>query len=231
MEAKNGIDNGKPIIRRKRFDLFRPVSVKPDGRRVQSANWCVRFQHQRKRTCRTLGTADYRLAMQRAKKLVTSVRQHGWANATVLPTSHGSITLSDLLEQYHRSAVSRGLRPRSILDAEMDLRRVAREIGARRLGALTPNALQRWIQECRLKPIRLRAVLKSAGSVFSRLSLQAMGMSDLQNPFVRLVRPKVDREPDRQHVCRAGGPVAGGEVLGQLSVVAFRRPEEWFGSG
>jgi integrase len=38
-------------------------------------------------------------------------------------------------------------------------------------------------------------VLKSAGTVFAKMSLQAMGLSDLQNPFARLVRPKVDREP------------------------------------
>ena len=72
---------------------------------------------------------------------------------------------------------------------------MARETGARRVGDLTPAALQGWIQECGLKPITLRSILKNAGSIFGRMSLQAMGISDLQNPFARLVRPKVDREP------------------------------------
>jgi hypothetical protein len=81
MNANNGIECGNTILRRKKFDLFRPVSVKADGRRIESANWCVRFQYKGKRTCRSLGTADYRLATQRAKQLVTSVRQHGWAGA------------------------------------------------------------------------------------------------------------------------------------------------------
>ena len=40
-------------------------------------------------------------------------------------------------------------------------------------------------------------MLKKAASVFSGMSLQAMGMVDVQNPFARLVRPKVDREPFR----------------------------------
>ncbi len=137
MEAHNGIDNGKPKIRRKKFDLFRPVSVKADGRRLESPNWCVRFQHQGKRTCRSLGTADYRQAQQRAKALMTSVRQEGWANAAAMPTSHGTITIADLIERYHSAAVSRGLRPRSIDCAQTALRRVAREIGARRLADVT----------------------------------------------------------------------------------------------
>ena len=194
MEANNGIDNVKTNFRKKPFDLFRPVSVKHDGRRIQSANWCVRFQHQGKRTCRSLGTADYRLATQRAKQLVATVRQNGWERATVLPTSQGSLAIPALLEQYHRSAVSRGLRPRSITHAEADLRRVARETGARRLSDLTPAALQDWIRDSRLKPITLRSALKNAGSVFARLSLQSMGMSEVQNPFARLVWPKVDHE-------------------------------------
>ncbi len=195
MAAGNGINIGKTIRRRKKFDLFRPTSVKADGLRIQSPNWSVRFQHQGKRTCRSLSTADYRLALQRAGKLVTSVRQHGWADATGVFSSHGSLAIDDLLERYHGSAVSRCLRPRSIAHAQKDLRRVAREIGARRLGDLTPSKLQGWVQECGLKPITLRAILKNAGSVFSRSSLQSMGMVDLQNPFARLVRPKVDQEP------------------------------------
>jgi len=195
MNANNGIDNGNTTSRKRKFDLFRPVSVKPDGNRIQSANWCVRFQHKGKRTCRSLGTADYRLATQRAKQLVTSVRQHGWAGAVALPTSQDSLSIAPLLEAYHRSAVSRGLRPRSIAHACKDLSRVARETSVRRVCDLTPTALQGWIQECGLKPITLRSVLKNAGSVFAKMSLQAMGMGDLQNPFARLVRPKVDREP------------------------------------
>ena len=195
MNVNNGIETGNTIPRPKRFDLFRPVSVKPDGQRIPSANWCVRFQHKGKRTCRSLGTADYRLATQRAKMLVSSVRQHGWGGAPSLPTSQGSLSIDALLEQYHPSAVSRGHRPRSIAHAEKDLRRVAREIGARRVGDLTPTALQNWIRESRLKPITLRSILRNAGAVFAKMSLQAMGISDVQNPFARLVRPKVDREP------------------------------------
>ena len=195
MDANNGIESGNTIPRRKRFDLFRPVSVKPDGQRIQSANWCVHFQHKGKRTCRSLGTADYRLATQRAKHLVASVRQHGWARALALPTSQDSLSIIALLEQYRRTAVSRGLRPRSIAHACKSLSRVARETGARRVGDLTPAALQGWVQECGLKPITLRSVLKNAGSVFAKMSLQAMDVSDLQNPFAQVVRPKVDREP------------------------------------
>ena len=177
------------------MDLFRPISVRPDGRRIQSPNWSVRFQHQGKRTCRSLGTADYRLAQQRARALTKAVRSGGWASATVLPTSHGSVAIDEFLERYHRGAVSRGLRPRSIAHAEMDLRRVAREIGARRLADLTLAALQSWIRDARLKPITVRAVLKNAGSAFSKASLQSLGMPEVQNPFARLVQPKVDREP------------------------------------
>src|SRR5512136_2283156 len=140
MNASNGIESGNTIPRKKRFDLFRPISAKPDGRRIQSANWCVRFQHKGKRTCRSLGTADYRLATQRAKQLVSSVRQHGWAGALALPTSQGSLPIDALLEQYQRSAVARGLRPRSIAHARKDLSRVARETGARRVGDVTPAA-------------------------------------------------------------------------------------------
>jgi integrase len=195
MEAYNGIDNGKPNLRKKHFDLFRPVSVKPDGNRIQSANWCVRFQHQGKRTCRSLGTADYRLANQRAKQLVVTVRQKGWANVTILPTSHGTLPIDDLLERYQSAAVSRGLRPRSIEHATGDLRRIARETSTHRLGELTPDRLQDWIRECGLKPITLRAVLKNAASVFARANLQSMGLAEVQNPFKQLVRPKVDREP------------------------------------
>ena len=43
----------------------------------------------------------------------------------------------------------------------------------------------------------MQSVLKKAASVFSGMSLQAMGMVDVQNPFARLVKPKVDREPFR----------------------------------
>jgi site-specific recombinase XerC len=193
--TNNGIDNGEPKTHRSKFDLFRPVSVKPDGRRLTSANWCVRFQHKGKRTCRSLGTADYRLAGQRARQLVTSVRQHGWSGAVVLPTSRESISIESLLEQYRCTAVSRGLRSRSINAAIGALKRVARDVGARKLPNLTPIVLQGWIRDSRLKPIRLRSVLKDAACVFSAPSLQAMGMADLLNPFATLVHPKLDREP------------------------------------
>ncbi len=195
MADDNGINNGKTIRRRKKFDLFRPTSVKANGLRMQSPNWSVRFQHQGKRTCRSLSTGDYRLALLRAGQLVASVRQHGWAEACGLPSSHGSSHIDEFLERYHRSAVARGLRSRSMAHARKDLRRVAREIGARRIGDLTQSRLQGWIAECGLKPVTLRTVLKNAGSVFARSSLQSMGMVDLQNPFARLVRPKVDQEP------------------------------------
>jgi integrase len=195
MEANSGIDTGKPKILRKRFDLFRPVSVKSKGQRIQSPNWCVRFQHQGKRTCRSLGTPDYRQAQQRAKALVASVRQKGWASAVTLPTRHHSITVEDFIERYRNTAVARGLRPRSIADGQKTLRRVAREIGARRLADITAAALQHWIEDCKLKPVTLRSVLKNAGSTFARGALQFMGLSDVANPFARLIRPKVDREP------------------------------------
>jgi hypothetical protein len=84
----------------------------------------VRFQHKGKRTCRSLSTADYRLAQQRAKQLVAAVRQRGWASGTVLPTSHGSLSLCEFLERYHRSARARDLRPRSIGAIEKALRRI-----------------------------------------------------------------------------------------------------------
>ncbi len=114
MEANNGTYIGQPNISKRKSVFFRPVSVKKDGRRVQSANWCVRFPHKGKRTCRSLGTAEYRLANQRAKQLVAAVRHKGWASALELPTSHGSLLLEEFLERFQRSAVSRGLRPRSI---------------------------------------------------------------------------------------------------------------------
>ncbi len=89
MEVNTGTDNGKPNFAKRKFDLFRPVSVKRNGRRVQSANWCVRFQHKGERTCRSLGTADYRLANQRGKQLVAAVRHNGWASALELRSSLG----------------------------------------------------------------------------------------------------------------------------------------------
>jgi integrase len=195
MDAHNGIDNGKPKARKRKLDLFRPVSVKSDGRRLESANWCIRFQHKGRRTCRSLGTADYRLALQRARGFVKAVRANGWACATVLPTSQGTILISDFLDKYHRSAVSRGLRPRSIETIEKEFRRIAVQLGARRLADLTPLALQQWVQDSRLKPVTLKSVLKNAACPFSRPSLQAMGMAEVQNPFAKLAKPKVDDEP------------------------------------
>ena len=183
MEARNGIYIGKPNMRRKKLDLFRPISVKSDGRRIQSRNWSVRFQHQGKRTCRSLGTPDYRLAQQRAKALIASVRQGGWAKAAALPTSHGTLPIADFIQRYHRSAVARGLRPRSINNAEIAFRRLAREIGARRLGDLSQSLLQSWVESCGLTPVTLRSVLKNAACPFSKASLQSLGLSDLPNPF------------------------------------------------
>jgi integrase len=194
VDASNGIDHGKTLTRRRAFDLFRPVSVKSDGRRIQSANWCVRFQHKGKRTCRSLGTADYRLAQQRARQLVQSVRLEGWTRANPLPTSHGGLAIEEFLERFQASAVSRGLRPRSIAKFQRDLRRIVREIGARRLADLTRPALQGWVQQCGLKPVTLRSTLKGAGVPFAKASLQALGLTGLENPFGSVVRPKVDQE-------------------------------------
>jgi len=136
---------------------------------------------------------DLRFAPAAAARSVW--RKAGWASATVLPTSHGSLTISDLLERYHRSAVSRGLRPRSIAAIEKEFRRISAQVGARRLADLTPVALQQWVENCGLKPVTLKALLKNAACPFSRPSLQAMGMAEVQNPFAKLVRPKVDPEP------------------------------------
>ena len=195
MDAQNGIDYGKPKPRRRRFDLFRPISVKPDGRRIQSPNWCVRFQHKGKRTCRSLGMADYRKAQQLAQALVRSVRQGGWTQARILPTSHGTITIDDLLERYHRSAVARGLRPRSIAEIESRFRRIAKQVGARRVADLTPPVLQEWVEHCGLRSVTLKTVLKNAACLFSKPSLQAMCLTEMENPFAKVVKPKLDQEP------------------------------------
>jgi integrase len=87
------------------------------------------------------------------------------------------------------------------------------------VGNLTAEALQNWIRESQLKPVTLWAVLKNAASLFSRASLQAMGLTGLQNPFARLVRPKVDREsfhaPPRaciMNLMREGGRMLRGEA-------------------
>jgi integrase len=62
-------------------------------------------------------------------------------------------------------------------------------------------------------------VLKKAASVFSRASLQAMGLTGLQNPFARLVRPKLDCEafqaPPRtwiMNLMRQGGRMLRGDA-------------------
>jgi integrase len=80
-------------------------------------------------------------------------------------------------------------------------------------------ALQNWIRESQLKPVTLWAVLKNAASVFSRASLQAMGLTGLENPFARLARPKVDRvafqSPPRtwiMNLMREGGRMLRGEA-------------------
>jgi integrase len=102
--------------------------------------------------------------------------------------------------------------------------RVHLRFGAQRVGNLTPEALQNWIRYSELKPVTLWAVLKNAASVFSRASLQAMGLTGLQNPFARLVRPKVDREafqaPPRtwiMNLMRQGGRMLRGDA--QLAFV------------
>jgi integrase len=81
------------------------------------------------------------------------------------------------------------------------------------------SAFQNWIRDSQLRPVTLWAVLKNAASVFSRASLQAMGLTGLQNPFARLVRPKVDREafqaPPRiwiMNLMRQGGRQLRGET-------------------
>jgi integrase len=127
--------------------------------------------------------------------LVAAVRQQGWAGALELPTSHGSLLIEDLLERYHRSATSRGLRPRSIAESAKDLRSIARELGATRLVDLTPQALQQWVESSDLKPVTLRSRLKNAACPFSGVSLQALGLAEVRNPFTHLVKPKMDREP------------------------------------
>jgi hypothetical protein len=85
--------------------------------------------------------------------------------------------------------------------------------------------VQNWIRESQLNAVTLWAVLKNAASVFSRASLQAMGLTGLQNPFARLVRPKVDREafqsPPRtwiMNLMRQGGRMLRGEALGGTGV-------------
>jgi integrase len=103
--------------------------------------------------------------------------------------------LDDFLERYHRSAVSRGLRRRSIRGAKEDFRRIARDLGVKRLVELTPQAMQQWVERCELKAVTLRSRLKNAGSVFAKPSLHSLGMVDVPNPFANLVKPKVDREP------------------------------------
>ncbi|NLH74919.1 MAG: hypothetical protein GX456_17860 [Verrucomicrobia bacterium] len=194
MEAANGINSGKPHLRKRGFRLFRPIAVKPDGRRVQSPNWSVRFQHQGKRTCRSLHTADYRLALQRAKQLVSSVRQHGWEGNSIVPAQHAAMTIEELLDRFQKAAVARGLRPKSIKWIVSSLRRIARDCGVQRVCDLTPARIQQWVSECKLKPVSLNSALRTASVVFSRQSLQSMGLVGVKNPFKEVVRPKVDRE-------------------------------------
>jgi len=127
--------------------------------------------------------------------LVASVRQQGWTGATILPTSHGSLSVSDFLEQYRRTAVSRGLRPRSITSAARAFRRICRELAVRRLAELTPASLQQWIEGCGLTPVTLRSALKNAASLFAKDNLRALSMDPAANPFAQLAKPKVDQEP------------------------------------
>jgi hypothetical protein len=59
------------------------------------------------------------------------------------------------------------------------------------------TALHNRIRDSQLKPVTLWAVLKNAASVFSMASLQAMGLTGLENPFARLVRPRWIARPSR----------------------------------
>jgi len=126
------------------------------------------------------------VALQRARQLVSSVRQYGWAGNSIVPAQHSVMTVEELLEKFQTTAVARGLRPKSIRWIVCSLRRLARESGAQRVADLTPERLQSWIAECKLKPVSLNSVLRTAAVVFSRRSLQAMGLVGVRNPFKEL---------------------------------------------
>ncbi len=203
MEATNGIDkgnNGKTTGKKRHFDLFKPVSVRPNGERIESGNWCLRFQHRGKRTCRSLGTADYRLAQQRAKEMVRTVKTNGWESATGIRGDATGIKIEDFLTRFKETATTRKLRPQSIVAIDVVLRRIAKEVGANQLRQLTRDKIQVWIEAATrqgLKPVTIRGMMKIAACPFSKGSLMAMAMQDIPNPFRGLVWPRVDAEPFR----------------------------------
>lgn len=200
MEATSGIDNGKTEKRGKRFDLFKPVSVRPDGTRIESSNYAVRFQFQGKRTCRSLGTPDYRLAQQRASELIKQIRGGGWRAATGVRGDPTSMSIEDFMAKFRESAEARKLRPRSISEIIKTFARLGRNLGAIRINQITPAKIQTWIEGAvrgGMKPVSVRTMIKTSACPFSKASLQAMGMPDLINPFKQAVWPKVENEPFR----------------------------------
>jgi integrase len=197
MDAINGIDNGKTSKGKAAFDLFKPVSVR-DGKRIESSKWAVRFQHQGKRTCRSTGTADFRLAQQRAKALVTQVRSFGWSSVTRIRGDQSSILIEDLITKFKLSAAGRGVRPRSTSWESYALSSLAREIGAKRVADITSEKVQLFISGAIAdggNPESIKGLVKSAKIVFSKASLQSMDLSGLANPFTGVVMPKLDTKP------------------------------------
>ena len=198
MEAVNGIDNGNNRRRTKKFDLFRPISVRPNGDRIESANWCVRFQHHGKRTCRSLGTPDYRVAQQRAKELVKTVKARGWESATKIHGDPASLSIADLLAKYEAAAVGRGLKHWAVVTPMRCFALIARKTGATRLAQVTPERIQQWINTAiadgKIKPTTVASKLKNGAAIFAKASLAAMNLNGVRNPFLEIVRPQVTRE-------------------------------------
>jgi integrase len=192
MDVKNGIDNGK--TGKRQFDLFKPVSVRPGGERIESANWAVRFQFEGKRTCRSLGTPDFRLAQQRAKALVQKVRGHGWQAVTKLRGDQDSILIEDLITRFKASAPGRGLRPKSIEDFVSALKQVAAGVNAKRVADLKPERVQTFLADMDTRPATVVSLIRNARAVFAPKSLRAMDLAGLPNPLAGLILPKQDVE-------------------------------------
>ena len=212
MDAKNGIDNGKTRKGKAAFDLFKPVSVRPDGQRIESANWCVRFQHQGKRTCRSLGTADYRLAQQHAKALVNQVRGHGWEAVTKIRGERDSILIEDLISLFEEKAPGRGIRPRTVDAYVKAMREIAGAIGAKRVADLKPERVQAYVDEMTADGLAvptIRSRIPNAGGIFAKKTLAVMGLTDLVNPFSKVIFPKADKggfkSPDRAVITKLMG--------------------------
>jgi integrase len=198
MEATYGIDSGNTKATKKQFDLFKPVSVRKDGQRIESSNWAVRFQHQGKRTCRSLGTADYRLAQQKAKALVAEVRGSGWVGVVKIRGDQDSMLIEDLQSKFRLSAAGRGVRPRSIDWECRAFGALARDIGARRVSDITADKVQLFISQAMAagkNPASIKGRVKTAKILFSKANLQAMGLAELKNPFIGVSLPRVDSEP------------------------------------